>query len=296
MPPQQRGLGDLVHPPAPNAVGLAREAQVHLPSYCITPTDRLVKRRIVRQEVNSDEPMRALWLDRAASPTAQGLAGDGISRDNKPWGGFTLIELLVVATLLGILLALLFPVLAQAREHGQKIACLSQLRQIGMAYLLYVQDWDEQLPDWRFPAPPRPEPFGKYLFWPEFLQPQLRSAALLHDPSPAEPLFPGDGTKLADYALCTWGPDGQGTEESPHFRWAGPTLSLSQVRRAAETILLMDGFTSTSWSHAFEPRHRNGLNVCFLDGHARWLPFWELYRRDTDGQGFYWFHYAAADR
>jgi prepilin-type N-terminal cleavage/methylation domain-containing protein/prepilin-type processing-associated H-X9-DG protein len=210
--------------------------------------------------------------------------------------GFTVIEMLVVVALLGMLMALLFPVLAQAREQGRKITCLSQLQQIAMAHLLYLQDWDEQLPDWRFPVPRRPEPFRDFVFWPEFLQPWLRSTALLHDPSPAEPLFPGDGTRLADYALCTWGPGGRGTEDSPHFRWAGPPLSLAQVRRPAETILLMDGFTSTFWSRGFEPRHRKGLNVCFLDGHARWLPFGELYRVDTDGQGFYWFHYASADR
>jgi prepilin-type N-terminal cleavage/methylation domain-containing protein/prepilin-type processing-associated H-X9-DG protein len=210
--------------------------------------------------------------------------------------GFTVIEMLVVVALLGVLMALLFPVLAQAREQGRKITCLSQLQQIGRAHLLYVQDWDEQLPDWRFPALGRPESFGDFVFWPEFLQPRLRSEAVLRDPSPAEPLFPGDGTNLADYALCTWGPDGRGTEDSPHFRWAGPPLSLAQVRWPAETILLMDGFTSTFWSRGFEPRHRKGLNVCFLDGHARWLPFWELYRVDTDGQGFYWFHYASAER
>jgi prepilin-type N-terminal cleavage/methylation domain-containing protein len=67
----------------------------------------------------------------------------------RPRGGFTLIELLVVIAILAILAAILFPVFAQAREKARQTTCSSNLKQIGTALALYVQDYDERLPDRR---------------------------------------------------------------------------------------------------------------------------------------------------
>jgi prepilin-type N-terminal cleavage/methylation domain-containing protein/prepilin-type processing-associated H-X9-DG protein len=57
--------------------------------------------------------------------------------------GFTLIELLVVIAIIAILAAILFPVFAQAREKARSATCLSNLDQIGLATIMYQEDWDD---------------------------------------------------------------------------------------------------------------------------------------------------------
>jgi prepilin-type N-terminal cleavage/methylation domain-containing protein/prepilin-type processing-associated H-X9-DG protein len=59
--------------------------------------------------------------------------------------GFTLIELLVVIAVIGILAALLFPVFLSAREKARQISCLSNMRELGVAILLYAHDNDDRL-------------------------------------------------------------------------------------------------------------------------------------------------------
>jgi prepilin-type N-terminal cleavage/methylation domain-containing protein len=60
--------------------------------------------------------------------------------------GFTLIELLVVIAIIAILAAILFPVFARARENARRASCMSNLKQIGLGVMQYVQDYDEKYP------------------------------------------------------------------------------------------------------------------------------------------------------
>ena len=59
---------------------------------------------------------------------------------------FTLIELLVVIAIIAILAAILFPVFAQARESARKAACLSNMKQLGVGFQMYLTDYDGRLP------------------------------------------------------------------------------------------------------------------------------------------------------
>ena len=80
-----------------------------------------------------------------------GLVGEVNERDRqmmskmriKKSNSFTLIELLVVIAIIAILAAILLPSLSNAREKARRVVCVNNLKQIGMAHLLYAQDYDE---------------------------------------------------------------------------------------------------------------------------------------------------------
>jgi prepilin-type N-terminal cleavage/methylation domain-containing protein/prepilin-type processing-associated H-X9-DG protein len=104
----------------------------------------------------------------------------------KPQSGFTLIELLVVIAIIAILAAILFPVFAQAREKARQASCLSNEKQIGLALLMYVQDYDEQFPvGSKLSYPNGPTNLNGYvegLGWAGQIYPYTKSAQILKCP------------------------------------------------------------------------------------------------------------------
>lgn len=95
--------------------------------------------------------------------------------------GFTLIELLVVIAIIAILAAILFPVFARAREQARKAACMSNLKQIGLAALLYIEDYDERLPDRRDLKQTLPGGYKPWSGWPTS-DPRAGWAVTIFDP------------------------------------------------------------------------------------------------------------------
>src|SRR4030042_138791 len=79
-------------------------------------------------------------------------AGRHRAREQPP-GGFTLIELLVVITVIALLLALLIPALRSAKEQGQRVVCLSNLRQLTLAWIMYAEDNNENIVNGRAYGP-----------------------------------------------------------------------------------------------------------------------------------------------
>src|ERR1700722_18855167 len=68
-------------------------------------------------------------------------------RDRRSRRAFTLIELLVVIAIIAILAAILFPVFSQAREKARQTSCISNNKQVGLALLMYSEDYDETMPN-----------------------------------------------------------------------------------------------------------------------------------------------------
>jgi len=218
-------------------------------------------------------------------------------------GGFTLIELLVVIALLILVAAVVLPVVAQVREEARQATCISSLHQLGLAHTLYTQDYDDTLPPW-YLAGPR----NQLQIWTDFLRPYYRHPALLQD-GLTHPSERAPSGWVADYALCAWGPAGDGTAALPYWRWPGaPTLPTegsrpmraAEVMRPSEVLQIADGFTVHSGTFAsseiVQRRHLSGrLNGAFVDGHAGRILDRQWARVNWDARG-YFRAICAADR
>jgi prepilin-type N-terminal cleavage/methylation domain-containing protein len=85
---------------------------------------------------------------------------------NRPCRAFTLIELLVVIAIIAIFAALLLPALARAKQKGQRAVCLSNLKQNGLAFEMYLGDQENRFPDRRDLKSSLPGGYHPWTSWP----------------------------------------------------------------------------------------------------------------------------------
>ncbi len=166
--------------------------------------------------------------------------------------GFTLIELLVVIAIIAILAAILFPVFARARENARRASCMSNLKQIGLGMMMYVQDNDERYPTYGYSASHIPgvvAPTATYggdwypspstnWFWQNMIYPYVKSVQVFicpSSPNAGEPYKAPSGN-YGPYSRQY----GANTDLFPNGGYGGSGLSMAVVNSPANTYAIMD--------------------------------------------------------
>ncbi|MBV9868310.1 MAG: DUF1559 domain-containing protein [Abitibacteriaceae bacterium] len=215
-----------------------------------------------------------------------------------------MIELLVVIAIIAILAAILFPVFSRARENARKASCGSNLKQLGLAFVQYTQDYDDHLPQYSYTIN------GVGYYWPNLLDPYVKLRGLWYCPSFAQDM----GVPSANSS--TYGANFHVLNSASA---ATKPLPLPAFTRTSELLFVADSEDATTGSPArnagcssfqagylrisdplaahglsagcyayskntglIDYRHLGGANLLFLDGHVKWSTRDKIISNDND--------------
>ena len=216
---------------------------------------------------------------------------------------FTLIELLVVIAIIAILAAILFPVFAQAREKARQTACASNLKQIGTALMMYVQDYDETFPNRRFPPYGTTTDNGNYdnNSWRSVIQPYTKNTEIVRCPSNPDNALPSWDPEFRISYAANFADGGTGAVAA-NGKAAGlfgngdsPGVAMAEIAKPSELIAITEiqntpwvsfvvdrdnlsytwssgkhsGRTFKMYSEALFLGHSGMTNYLFADGHVK---------------------------
>ena len=227
--------------------------------------------------------------------------------------GFTLIELLVVIAIIAILAAILFPVFAQAREKARQSTCISNVKQIGLGFMMYAQDYDGVLMDGNWSAGITDvsgwpalgtRVIDEKTGWPAYVMPYVKNRGIFDCPSSIDRIFSQrineiDGNyvwneEAADDAGDMLDNLGQGFPANIILVMDGGDYAIENKRSLQE--MMLDDLDSDKKDSEQPTRHQDQAVVCFGDGRAKTMRKGDLlqgWRRFQAPWGINWTTEAA---
>ena len=217
-------------------------------------------------------------------------------KHNSSRSAFTLIELLVVIAIIAILAAILFPAFARARENARRASCQSNLKQIGLGFIQYSQDYDERLLAGSVPVNTGfvylydSYFYYDYCGWAGQIYPYVKSRQIFVCPddnfNPVSAYYPAAKASIVSYAnniRTTY--DSNGTTASSLSAFTSPTSTIqlyegsgvnTDVTRPDELFSAADdkvngGGARTTGVYLRHDPTIGSLNYLCADGHVKYV-------------------------